>query len=566
MVLSHFMASTLILLLLVSLPASSTVNSNSGDTVYLNGTIITMNDAAPQAQAIAVRDGKILAVGSRNAVLAKTDDARLIDLEGKTLLPGFIDAHGHVSMTVPYMALANVASPPVGPVTDIPSLQAVLAKRAAKTPKGQAVIGRSYDDSLLAEKRHPDRRDLDAVSTEHPVFIVHVSGHLASCNTKCLQMLGYDANTKDPAGGVIQRLPGSREPNGVLEETAAFALYPHVFIRDEERVLTLIKKASDYYASFGVTSLEDGAAGLEQVRMLQMAADRGALDLDVVAYIRATELDKIKGEFLPDKHYRNHYRVGGIKLLFDGSPQGKTAHLSEPYHIPPPGQDKHYRGYGVVSDKDAQRAIDTAYKNNWQIYAHANGDAAAERFINTIERAEKKQGKGDRRPTLIHAQILREDQLDRMSELAIIPSFFVSHTFFWGDWHRESVLGKRRASRISPVKSAIDRGMPYTLHNDAEVTPPDMMRLVWSAVNRQTRSGKVLGADQRISVMEALKGITLYAAYQHFEDDIKGSLEPGKLADFVILEDNPLTVAPAAIKDIRVLETIKEGNTLFVRD
>ena len=250
-------------------------------------------------------------------------------------------------------------------------------------------------------------------------------------------------------------------------------------------------------------------------------------------------------------------------MNLDGSPQGKTAWLTEPYYVPPEGQQADYRGYPAITDEEAIALVDKAFGNGWQILAHCNGDAAMDQFIMAIRAATEKYGKADRRPVMIHAQTVREDQLDAMKELGIIPSFFGMHTYYWGDWHRDSVLGPERAARISPAASTLKRGMIYTQHHDAPVAMPNSIMILASQMNRTTRSGKVLGPEQRVSVMDALKSITINAAYQYFEEDSKGSLEPGKLADLVILDKNPLKAEPADIKDIKVIETIKEGISIY---
>ncbi|PKQ01518.1 MAG: amidohydrolase, partial [Alphaproteobacteria bacterium HGW-Alphaproteobacteria-12] len=259
----------------------------------------------------------------------------------------------------------------------------------------------------------------------------------------------------------------------------------------------------------------------------------------------------------------NGLKFGGVKLMLDGSPQAKTAWLTKPYEVVPPGFAPDYSGYRIVEDETAAQLVDDAYARGWQVYAHCNGDAAADQFIEAIDKATEKYGPGDRRSTVIHAQTLREDQLDRMRQLGVMPSYFVSHTFYWGDWHRDSVLGPERGARISPLRSTIDRGMRYTLHNDSPVVPSDCRMLLWTATNRKTRSGKVLGEEQRITAHEALRGITIDAAYQHFEDGTKGSIEEGKLADFVILEEDPEAIGTDALRDLAITETIKRGETIY---
>lgn len=535
-------------------------------TIFVNGDIITVNPAQPSAEAVALRNGTILAVGARHVVeKAAGNNIEIRDLQGHTLLPGFIDAHGHFSGTGQIQMTANIASPPVGPVRDIASLIEVLKAHAEKMPQAEAIMGVGYDDSLLAEGRHPTREELDQVSTTLPVAISHVSGHLMSCNSRCLELSGIDAETPDPKGGHIRRREGSTEPNGVLEETAMYGIRRILPRPDLELQVKLLEKAQAEYASYGLTTIQDGATRQDNLQVLASAAEQGALYLDVVSYPYYTlGIEGLK-QYPPSQQYSNNYRIGGLKITLDGSPQGKTAWLTQAYFHPPHGQPRDYKGYPILADDKLQPLVDYALERDIQLLMHANGDAAADQMIRTLKEASNRQGKAGRRPVMIHAQTAREDQIDAMLEQGIIPSYFVAHTFYWGDWHRDSVFGEQRASRISPLRSSTDKGLLYTIHNDTPVVPADMMRLLWTAVNRVTRSGKVLGEEQRATVMEAIRAMTLDAAYQYFEEGSKGSIEAGKRADLVILEQNPLQIDPMNIKDIAVLETIKDGHTVFRR-
>ncbi len=543
----------------VSVPDSQT-------TMFVNANVITVDDQRPTASTLAVRNGKILAVGSRaevESVVGPNVDLR--DMQGKTMLPGFIDAHGHITYTNRLQLSANLAPPPVGPVASITELIATMKAHQRDYPEAPWVVGFGYDDSLMAERRHPTKQELDQISTELPVAVTHVSGHLMSCNSKCLELAGVNADTQDPDGGLFRRLPNG-EPNGVAEETAMRLLNDVIPSPDLAQQKALLEKTQAEYAAYGVTTVQDGASYGQTLELLEQAAAEDLLYLDVVSFpYMVYGVDGLK-QHPPSDQYSNHYRVGGIKLTLDGSPQGKTAWLSKPYHHPPHGQGKDYAGYATLQEQQVQALVDYAFSNNVPMLAHANGDAAADQMIRTVRAANKQFGKADRRPVMIHAQTVREDQIDDMLAEGIVPSYFVAHTFFWGDWHRDSVLGEQRASRISPLRSSNDKGLIHTIHNDTPVVPADMMRLLWTAVNRVTRSGKVLGAEQRATVMEGIKAMTLDAAYQFFEEESKGSLSVGKRADIVVLEQNPLEVAPMAIKDIAVLETIKDGKTVFLRD
>ncbi|MCZ6831183.1 MAG: amidohydrolase [Gammaproteobacteria bacterium] len=532
--------------------------------VFVNGDIVTVNAAQPTAEAVAIRAGKIFAVGSRDSVLASAgENAELKDLGGNTLLPGLIDTHGHISFTALNQTSVNVSSPPVGPAEDVDDVVALLQAGLAQKPDTDWLTGWGYDDSLLTEKRHPTREDLDQVSSDIPVVIRHVSGHFLACNSKCLQLAGVTADTQNPKGGVIRRRRGTAEPDGVLEETAMLQVFNALPQATVEQRLALLQPAQQYYASYGITTVQDGAASADDINLMRQAADQKKLYLDVIAFAYEQMPGTSMDDFPPARSYHNHFRVGGVKLVLDGSPQGKTAFLTEAYLHPPQGQEPGYRGYPSMDDEEVAAHIAHAFANNIPVQAHANGDAAADQLINAVRAANQEYGTDDRRTVMIHAQTVREDQQDAMQAEGIIPSYFAAHTFYWGDWHRDSVLGVERASRISPLKTTADRGMLYTTHNDTPIVPPDMMRLLWSSVNRVTRSGRVLGEAQRVSALEALKSMTINGAYQYFEENEKGSIEVGKLADLVILDQNPLKVEAMNIVDIKVLETFKEGISVY---
>ncbi|MDR3498436.1 MAG: amidohydrolase [Parvibaculum sp.] len=537
----------------------------AGKTIYKGGLIRTMNEGQPVAEAVAVENGRIIAVGSAADVMGLSRGARIVDLDGRTMLPGFIDCHGHIAMTALTRAFCNLAPVPAGPVRSIEDIKRELVRHRDKMGGGRGgwILGANYDDSLLAERRTPTRADLDEISTEQPIFLMHASLHVGTANSKALEIAGISAETADPEGGVIRRWPDSREPNGMLEEVAMGLIMAKMPQTSLEELLDLLDGVQDQYAAWGITTAQDGATQVQDYKLLALAAERDRLKIDVVAYPFFLQAERMAASDLDMRRDYNGLKIGGIKLMMDGSPQAKTAWLTKPYHVPPAGQSADYRGYPTLGEEAVAGHVENAFARGWQVYAHCNGDAAADQFIDAIEKASAKHGAADRRTTIIHAQTLREDQLDRMQALGIVPSFFVTHTFYWGDWHRDSVLGPERGARISPTRSALSRGMRFTLHNDSPVAPSDPRMLLWSAVNRLTRSDRVLGEDQRIGVLDALRGITIDAAYQHFEDDIKGSIEPGKLADLVILGEDPLSVEPGALKNLAVLETIKRGEVIY---
>lgn len=541
------------------------VAQDAADAIYLGGDIVTVNDAQPVAEALAVKDGRILAVGA----LAEIEEShrgtstRVVDLKGHTLVPGFIDGHVHVMGLGAQAIGANLLAPPDGTVNTIDDIVTQLKAFAAGPDLARSgwIFGMGYDDALLG--RHPTRDDLDRVSTDIPVIVVHISGHFSVMNSAGLAKVGYSAATKDPEGGVIRRRPGSREPNGVLEGAAHFpVMVPAISPSTLEDADYYLKRGLELAKSFGHTTVSEGRLFGPQQAGLASAAERGLLDIDVNSYVDYLDRSLIAAPWF-GREYRNRYRIAGMKIALDGSPQGRTAWRTIPYLIPPDGQEAGYKGYPVIPDtKLIESVFDEAYRNGWPTHVHANGDAAIDQLIAALRPVHATHGPGDRRFALIHGQFVRQDQLDSLQQLQVIPSLFPMHTFYWGDWY-DQIIGPELAQTISPMRSAIDRGMLPTSHSDAPVALPNLMQVMWATVNRTSRSGQVMGPRERTTQLEGLKAITIWGAHQHFEDDRKGSLEPGKLADLVILDRNPVTVDPMTINRIRVLETIKEGTTVY---
>lgn len=541
--------------------------TTSNATVYFGGDILTMEGDQPTyEEALVVRDGLIEYLGeSGEAMKIAGKGHKMVNLEGKTLLPGFIDGHAHFGYFGLQAVGAQLLAPPDATCKDIPTLIQLL--KEWNTPENLAltgwIFGTGFDDSVLEEKRFPTKHDLDQVSTELPILITHISGHFAVVNSKGLELLGIDENTPDPKGGIIRREADGKTPNGVLEELAAIpymlkALMP----KDQAGADRFFNAGQDMALSFGYTTAQEGRA-MQNHELLAANAERGELKLDVVSYIDYAFTDQYMNSKWNRKDYLNKYRIGGMKLTLDGSPQGRTAWRTQPYLLPPDGMGADYAGYPAIPDDSTVQAImEKGFQNNWQILIHANGDAAIDQMIRTLRPNVYKYGIRDRRNTLIHGQYIREDQLDSLKALDVIASLFPLHTFYWGDWHKQ-IIGDELGNKISPVRTALNKGVKVTIHTDAPVALPNLMRVLWTAVNRTSRSGAIIGEGERLTPYEALQAITIWSAYQHFEDDKKGSLKAGKLADLVILDNNPLKVEPDGIKDIQVVETIKEGQTVF---
>jgi predicted amidohydrolase YtcJ len=538
----------------------------AADVVFIGDNIITMDEATAGATGVAVRDDRIIAVGDRDAALALAGEAtRIVRLGDRALLPGFIDAHGHLTFVARTLEFENLSSPPVGTVNSIDDIVNLLKVRLAEDPPapGEWLIGFGYDESLLAEQRHPTRDDLDRVSTEVPIALVHVSVHLAAANSAALNAANLSAKSENPPGGVIRRRPGSDEPNGVLEETAAHALVmPRIFAVDDDKLVRQTRRAINQYLSYGITTIQDGAATPSDVGVLTSAAESEPFVADVAAYVAADRLSPDELEaFSAAPDYENGFRIAGAKLFLDGSVQGKTAWLSKPYKEGLPDSPADYRGYSRIEPAEYSRLASALLANRVPILVHANGDAAIDAMLDGIEKAEPGL---DHRSVIIHAQLMRQDQIERAATLGAVPSFFSAHPYFWGDWHRQ-ILGEPRAENISPVRWAVDANLNWTIHNDAPIVPPDIMRLIAITVNRGTRSGYVLGEHQQASVLEALHAVTLGAAWQYREEDRKGSITAGKQADLVILAKDPRTAEAGELADIAIIETFTRGNSVYTQ-
>lgn len=525
-------------------------------TIYYHGEVVTMERENDYQEAFSVVDGIIEAVGTDEEILGRRQEGdKLIDLKGKSVFPGFIDGHSH------FVGVANALTQ--CNLSDANSFEDIISKmkdfiKVYNIAAGEWVCGSSYDHNFLIENAHPTKEVLDRISIVHPIVIVHASSHMGSVNSLVLRKMHIDENTPDPQGGKYYRIGDSMEPNGHMEEKAFISMQNAIPLPSREALMKLIIKAQDIYAGYGITTIQDGMVDSSLFQLLQYAASNQFLHLDIVGYI---DLNNCRDLLIENKHltnqYWNHFKIGGYKIFLDGSPQGKTAWLSAPY------VGEEYCGYPSLSDEKLYKLIEESLIDEVQLLAHCNGDAAAEQYIYQFEKAIKQYvEKDNRRPIMIHAQLVRKDQLKRMSALHMIPSFFIAHTYYWGDIHITN-LGFERAARISPAHTAEDLHIPYTFHQDSPVIQPDMMRTIWCAVNRKTRNGVFIGKEERITVWQAMKAITINGAYQYFEENEKGTISAGKIADVVILDKNPLCTEHDDIKDILVLETIKDGKTVY---
>jgi predicted amidohydrolase YtcJ len=542
--------------------------AQAADAIYFGGDIVTINDAQPTAEALAVRDGRIVAVGPRAELerARKGATTRMVDLQGRALLPGFLDAHSHYINSLLVANQAKLYAPPAGPGKDVDSIVAELKRFAAerKIPKGELIVGYGYDDTVMPNGRLLNRDDLDAAFPDNPVRVDHVSMHGAVLNSLALKKYGISAATETPAGGIIVRKPGTNEPYGLIMEMAFLPVMERQEPMTPEQEIAWTRAGQMVYAQAGVTTAHEGATHLAQYMTMRRAADAGANIIDVVAFPFVTDYENVLAKVPVAEwgRYSNRLKIGGVKISIDGSPQGRTAAFTTPYLTGGPGGEKNWKGELAFPQEAINQGLKRIYALGVPVTFHANGDAAIDALIKAHEFAAGDDPTKYRNVTAIHAQFLRKDQIAQFAKYKIRPSLYTLHTYYFAEAHIAN-RGREQAMYISPMRDAIDAGLHPTNHTDFVVAPLDQMFMLWSAVNRVSRGGQSIGPDQRVTPLEGLKAMTIWVAEQYGEQDSKGSLEPGKLADLVILDRNPLAVAPDTIKDVKVVETIKEGRTIY---
>lgn len=539
--------------------------------LYFGGDIITMERETDNPEAVLITSGKIVYVGAlaeakRIAAKLKGENLTEIDLKGHTLMPSFIDPHGHISLVAQFSSFCDLSEC----TTFEEIVHTLMMYKEENTISSDGIIlGNGYDHNFLAEQEHPTKQVLDRVSAEIPIYIFHTSGHMGVANSALLELAAVTKETPNPQGGMFGR-DAEGNPNGYIEETSAIAkVVTAAYTRIKGDFVQQMLDAQQIYLQNGITTVQDGASGYQTLEGLTAIAKNHLYKIDVISYVMTDDFEKAVEDYgTYFQQYQGRFKIGGAKIVLDGSPQGKSAWLLEPYE-----GESEYCGYPTHRTDEVIAATEAAVKGRYQLLAHCNGDAASEQFISSYAHAVKgaeRMGESieeimDLRPVMIHCQTVREEQLDRMKELNMIPSIFVAHTYYWGDVHLKN-LGAVRGARISPVKSALDRGLVYNFHQDPPVLQPNIMQTVWCAVNRQTRSGRPIGPEQCIGVYDALKGVTINGAYAYHEEEQKGSLSVGKLADMVVLDQNPLKIDKMQIRGIRVLETLKEGESVWVGD
>lgn len=543
-------------LCVATLPESG-ISAQIGDedaVIVADGRILTMNTKQPTASAMAIKNGKIIAIGDLTAVKkAVGKDYEYVDLEGKTVVPGFIESHDHL---VQYGAVLDFLD--ITPFT-CPSLKEALQKlkRQGKPDEDGWIYAWAVDQTLYEEKRGPSIQELDELFPDLPVFIFHMSGHAAYVNSKALEISGVTKDTPNPVGGVFEK-DENGELTGYLNGMPAWFQVGKLPAFTKESIIN----SANYHAERGFTTATELAImNSSMLNLLEETSNDAAFSVRLFGgmFITMPGLEEVAPQI---KNYETDlFKVPYIKTWTDGSTQGGTGYFTEPFYKLDADTKEGARG----SQEDFNRELTQMLKLGFAPGIHTNGDAAMDLALNAIEYARKKTGRTDIRPHLIHCQYVREEQFDRIKKMGNIGmTFMTPHVYFWGDMHRDLLIGPKRASKINSMKKAVELSIPYAIHNDPPVSPPDALHSMWVAVNRLTSSGKVLGPEQRITPEQALLAYTKQAAMVLGIEDAIGTLEVGKYADFVVLSENPLEIDPMKIKDIKVLATVMNGRVTYM--
>lgn len=542
------------------------------DLIFKNGTILTLDEQNTVAGSVAVENGKIIGVWEDSEPPIDemiTGETEVVDLQGKTLIPGFIDTHNHLLGYAQVMNFVQCGPPLVKNINDLLNK---MSDKAKEKEEGEWVFGFGYDDTALKEERHVTRSEIDAAVPNHPVFISHISGHLGVANSKALELAGIDESVEDTEMGRFGRDSEGRL-NGVLYEKDAISRI--VQSREQaspEQLLESVGKAAKEYLSQGITTNTEAAIGMlndpkGELELYLAASNKGINPMRAQLMVMHTafeedgpyaDFDAKKMDDFIKEQSNGRARLDSVKLFQDGSIQGYTGALRKPYHSRP-------ELYGELFHKqdDFNEKILYFHKNGFRIAIHGNGDRAIGSILEGYEHALNAEPKEHHLHRIEHVQTATEEDIQKMAELGVAGSFFINHVYYWGERHEKIFLGPDRAKRLDPLKDAVDANVLFTLHSDCPVTPISPLFSVWAAVNRLTDEGRVLGPDQRIDVVTALKSMTIYGAKLNFQEADLGSIETGKLADFAVLDQNPTAIDPVEIKDIQVLSTWIDGKQVY---
>jgi hypothetical protein len=521
--------------------------------LLLNGNVVTMDPAFPRAQAIAVADGRIFAIGTDEDIARlAAGSARKVDLAGKSVLPGFIDAHSHpASAGLSHLRSVDAALP------SIAAIQQALRERAARTPKGEWVIAFKYDDTKTSDGRRLTRKDLDEAVPEHPAAVAHRGGHTLYVNSLALARAQITRESTDPAGGRFDRDPQTGELTGRLEESAAErveSLIPSTVTAADRRAG--VKLISEMMSRAGITTVHDAYTSPADLVAYQDARDAGELRVRVYALMGHFHLDKMLAAGMRTGLGDEWVRVGPMKMTCDGSISERTARLSEPYVGRP-------NDYGIiVTDKaELYAKARKAHENGWQIGIHANGDVAIGMTLDIYEQLAEEIPRRDPRFRIEHCTLVNDRLIARMKRLGVIPNPFGTYVYYHGEKMRE--YGAERLQRMFALRSFLDAGLKPTMTSDYPPGPFEPMMALQSMVTRTDMNGTTWGGNQKITVEEAIRIGTMHGAYASFEEHVKGSLTPGKLADLVVLARDPMSTPADELIRIPVERTMAGGKWVW---
>jgi hypothetical protein len=529
------------------------------DAIYINGNVITVDPSKPYAEAFAVINGRFSAVGTTAEIRRlATPATRVVDLKGMTVTPGFNDVHLHpVGM---YDENSPYYVPWLGPETvhNMDDLIAALKKKASHTPHGQRVTGAGYQDTKLG--RYPNRHDLDQASTEHPISITSSAGHIQVVNTYVLEHSGITKDTPDPPGGSFDRDPDGM-PNGVIRGNAG-RLLARPGAADGAPRIPFAEQVQGFlrcfrgYAERGNTSVGIAGGSPQTFRLYQAVREAGN-PVRVAFMFSEASFSAVKSLGLSSGFGDDFLRFTSLKVFHGNSMSGRTCWLSEPYS----DQPGYYGIPPTRSQEDLDKAFQAMHDAGFQIATHANGDREIDMVLTAIERAQAKNPRPDARHRIEHASVMTQSLLERAKKAGVILVF---HSYMWEHGDKLESYGEKRLAMIHPYRSAIDMGIHVAGHSDAEVSAPDPLLRIQDMVTRKGENGKGYGVNQRVSVEEAIKVWTLDGAYATFEEKSKGSIAPGKLADFAVLRKDPRKVDPDTIKDIVVDSTYVGGERVWL--
>lgn len=549
------------------------VEATGNGVIYFGGDILTMvGDTPNYAEAVWIKNGKIAYIGSLEEAKKQGEGAELANLEGKTLMPSFIDAHSHYINSLTVSDQPNVSPSPItdGKGNNVSQIIETIRqfKDKGKIPKDSLIQAYGYDDTKMDDGELLNRDKLDEAFPDNPVIVGHISMHGAVLNSKALKRFNITKDTPTPKGGVIVR-DSNKEPYGLIMETAYLPVFDNLPKPSLEQQIAWSKRGQKLYAEAGITTAHDGATKFNDLEIMKNANKANVNMIDIIAFPFIGDLKSILAKY-PKKDwlkYDNHLKIGGVKITIDGSPQGKTAFFHKPYLTGSPANkdDKNWTGELTFSQAEITAMVGMVYDMEVPLNLHANGDSAIATFLKAHEMVAKHDLGKERHVTMIHSQFVNRKQLEKYPKYKILPSFYTLHTYYFADAHIQN-RGREQAAYMSPMKDAIGLGLKPTNHTDFVVLPLNQMMVLWSSVNRISSGNVAIGQDQCITPYQGLQAITIHPAIQYMEQAAKGTLEKNKLADMVILDKNPLKEDKMKIKDIKVLQTIKEGKVIYCKE